>query len=235
MEHSNHSINPLGLKSPIKPEEKLQFLSDLVKNSQADERILEWAGFVALENKQWSMAEDIFSSLLERRSKVLDLIGLAKALRKQSRLDESEECYLAALDKINEPCSLLFIVYKALGEIYLLNENFPMAEEYYNKASTLNPSCTGLIFHRAMMYLKEKNYVEAEKSFQTFVRSNLNSAKAWMGLALVRKALGDGELAMACLKRSLDIEPQNLKALNLKKQWSPSVFQMFSNSLDFSA
>ena len=232
MEQLQNSVHHLELQSPS---ERLRFLSDLVKNKKVNARILEWAGFLALENEQWPIAESIFSSLLERRNKVMDLVGLAKALRKQSRLDESEECYLAALEKINEPCSLLFIVYKALGEIYLLKNNFPMAEEYYNKASTLNPSCKSLIFHRAMMYLKEKNYTEAEKNFQIFIQSHLDSAKAWLGLALVRKALGDEELALACLKRSLDLDPQNPKALNLKQQWCKSLSDLFSNSLCFTA
>ena len=131
-----------------------------------------------------------------------------------------------------------------MGEIYLLKNNFPMAEEYYNKASTLNPSCMSLIFHRAILYLKDKNYIEAEKHFQTFVQSHLDSAKAWLGLALTRKALGDEELALACLKRSLDTDPQNSRALELKKQWLFSDFfqktpsppnKLFSSSLSFAA
>jgi len=218
-------------------------LSDLTSNQQADVRILEWASFVALENKQWVIAENIFSSLLERRNKASDLVGLARALRKQERMEEAEECYLVALEYIAEPCSLLFIVYKALGEIYLLKNNFPMAEEYYNKASTLNPSCMSLIFHRAMLYLKDKNYIEAEKHFQTFVQFHLDSAKGWLGLALTRKALEDEELALACLKRSLDVDSQNPRALELKKQWlvldffqkTPGSNQLISNSLNFSA
>ena len=234
MEQLFNSTDQQELNSQAK-QERICFLSDLIKNKQADTRILEWAGFLALENKQWLMAENIFSSLLERRNKAFDFVGLAKALRKQSRWDEAKECYLAALDKITEPCSLLFIVYKALGDIYLLKSDFPMAEEYYNKASTLNPSCASLIFHRAVMHLKEKNYIEAEKYFQIFIQSHSCSAKAWLGLALTRKALGDEELALACLNRSLDIKPQNPRSLNLKRQWRPALSERFSSSLSFSA
>lgn len=240
MEHFCPILQDLKLKS--KPQkERIHFLSNLIKNDKADVRILEWAGFVALENQKWEMAEGIFSSLMERRDKILDLAGLAKALHKQSRQDEAKECYLTALDKITEPCVLLFIIYKSLGEIYLLKDDFPMAEEYYNKASTLNPSCESLVFHRAMIQLKEKNYAEAEQNFQIFLQSHLNHAKAWMGLALVRKALGDEELALSCLKRCLDFNPSNIRALNLEQKWqSPNVSaqsltQELSNNLNFSA
>ncbi len=223
--------------------ESARLLSSLISDSHANVRILEWAGFVALENKQWVIAENVFSSLLERRNKPLDLIGLAKALKKQSRLDEAEECYLAALERIAEPCALLFIAYKALGEMYLLKSNFPMAEEFCNKASTLNPSCQSLIFYRAILRLKEKNYIEAEKHFQKFVQTDLNSAKAWLGLALTRKALGDEDMALACLYRSLDIDPQYSRALELKKRWlfsnfsltPPSSKKWLLSSLSFSA
>ena len=216
-------------------EEWDRFLSDLIKNKQANVRLLEEASLFALENRQWLLAENIFSSLLERRNRVLYLVGLGSAFCGQSRLDSAEEHYLSALDKITEPCFLLFIVYKSLGEIHLLKKNFRQAEEYYNKASTLNPHCQNLILHRAMMYLKEKNYKEAKEHFQTFIKSNLDSAKAWLGLALTRKALGDKLLALACLNRSLDFDPENFRALNLKKQWQPSLSEILSGSLNFLA
>ena len=247
MEEFNNKIDSTEFHSQSK-EARIRFLSDLIQNKNTSSRVLEWAGFLALENEQWLIAENIFSSLLERRKKIIDLVGLAKALFKQSRFDEAEECYLAAIDKITEPCSLLFIVYKSLGEIQLLKKNFSMAEEYYNKASTLNPHCENLTFDRAMMYLKEKNYKEAEYNFQTFIKSNLSSTKAWLGLALVRKALGDEELALSCLQRCLDFDSNNYKALNLKQQWQAlnfpqnistsskktSLSEAISNPLDFS-
>ena len=196
------------------------FLSDLVSQPQADNRLLEWSGFLALENQEWELAENIFSCLLERRSKALDLAGLAKALRMQQRLKESEECYLESLNQITEPSVLLFTVYKALGDIYLLQKNFLQAEEYYNKASTLKSDGQGLLFSRAMMFLKEKNYPLAEQNFQNYLKNHLQSAKAWLGISLARQALGDTELALACLKKCLDIEPNNAQALKTYEKWS---------------
>ena len=211
------------------------FLIKLTQSAQASPRILEWAGFLALENKLWPTAESIFASLLERRDKVSDLLGLAKALRMQFRLDEAEDCYLASLDKITQACSLLFVVYKALAEICLLKNDFYQAEEYYNKASTLKPNSQSLIFYRAMMYLKGKNYKLAEKSFKDYLQFDSNSEKAWLGLSLTRKVLGDQELAWACLQRCLDINPKNPQAEKLRKQWGKSIFDNMSSSLSFSA
>ena len=214
--------------------ETAEFLMEFTQNDKVTPRLLEWAGFLALENKIWTIAEIIFASLLERRNKVLDLLGLAKSLRMQFRLDEAEECYLAGLDKISQACPILFVIYKALGEICLLKNNFYQAEEYYNKASALNPNCKDIMFYRAMIYLKEKNYKPAEKCFKEFLKLNIHSAKAWLGLAITRKALGEGELAWSCLEKSLDIEPQNQQALALKKRWQKSILDNISSSLSFS-
>ncbi|MBC6415742.1 MAG: tetratricopeptide repeat protein [Bdellovibrionales bacterium] len=201
-----------------------------------NDRLLEWAGILALENKEWPVAEKIFILLLERRQKVLDLVGLAKSLRMQEKLKEAEECYLECLDKIKKPCSLLFIVYKALGEIYLLNNNLSQAEEFYNKASTINPKCKSLLFARAFLFLKDKNYKEAEKYFQAYLESHIQSSKAWLGLAVARKNLGDRELAKACLKKCLDFNPKNLQVLKLEQKWEEEFLNgSLSPAFSFSA
>ena len=215
--------------------ETAEFLIEFTQNDKVTPRLLEWAGFLALENKIWPIAEIIFASLLERRNKVLDLLGLAKSLRMQLRLNEAEECYLEGLDKITQACPLLFLIYKALGEISLLKSNFYQAEEYYNKASALNPRSKDLAFYRAMMYLKEKNYQPAEKYFKECLKLNMNSTKIWLGLAITRKALGEEELAWSCLEKSLDLNPQNQPALKLKKRWQKSIFDNVLSSLSFSA
>lgn len=196
--------------------------------------LLEHLGLLALKDKQSLLAEDIFSALLKKRNAVTDLVGLGQALYQQSRLNLAEEYYLSALEKIKSPCILLFIVYRALGDIHVLKKNFCQAEEYYNKASTLNPFCQNLIFHRGMMHLKEKNHHLAKKHFQVFLKTNPQSAKAWLGLALVRKALRDEELALACLHRSLDFDPENQQALDTKKRWDIGL-QMLSSNLKFTA
>ena len=194
------------------------------KTDSLDSR--ERAGFLALKQRHWPLAKSIFSSLLQETpvEKALDKrllyqMGLSRSLFQMGKLDSAKEIYLSVLDQIKEPCRILFIACKVLGKIFLLQNNFPMAEEYYNKAGTWNPHCMSLIFHRAMLYLREKNYAEAEKNFQAFAKVCPSFSKVWMGLALSRKALGDKELAMACLKRCLDLDPKNGKALKLLEKW----------------
>ena len=213
----------------------LESLFESMDLPASDERLLEWLGLLALENKEWSLAESVFSLLLEQRDKALDLVGLAKSLRMQERFREAEECYLESLDKIKTPCSVLFTIYKALGEIYLLQNDLSQAEEFYNKAGTIQPNCKSLVFSRAMIALKEKNYKQAESYFIKYLKSYLSSEKAWLGIAISRKALGDTELAWACLKKCFDLTPKNSQALKLEKKWMEELSFLNVQSLSFSA
>ena len=201
------------------PESQIGFLRHLMHEKEADERILNWVGLIALENKEWKMAEEIFACLLERRDKVTDLVGLGKALQNLGQYQEAEECLMEATYKIKEPCMTLYTVHKALGDLFTLQEDYPMAEEHYNKAGAIYPKSSSLLFCRAMMYLKEKNYRLAETRFQAFLKDNLNSTQAWLGVAISRKALGEVELGEACLKRCLDLDPKNPQALKLSQKW----------------
>jgi len=194
-------------------------LRNLLADEKADNRLLEWGGRLALENHHWDIAEEIFSCLLERRKNPTDLFCLGESLLNQFRLKEAEECFVESLHQILEPCTLLFKINKYLGQIYLRYKNYPMAEEYYNKAFTLNPHSLSLQFHRALLKLKEKKYKESETLFESIVSKSPESAEAWLGLAINRYFLGDEEIALGCLDRCLDVNPHHVKAFELKQKW----------------
>ena len=200
-------------------ENSSDFLSCLINEEWVDNRLLELGGRIAIEEKQWAPAEEIFSCLLERRKKPEDLVSLAHCLVRQDRLKEGEECLLEALNSIREPSLLLFCVYKNLGDIALLRKNFPLAEEFYNKAHTISPDSRSLQLHKAVLSLKQKDFKTASERFKKLLVQDSENAKAWIGLAVSRKALQEEELAKACLSRALDFQPKNKEALHLKEEW----------------
>ena len=196
---------------------------------------LERVGSKALEARGWAEAERIFRFLIRHRDTDLNRMGLATALYWQSCLDEAEKHYLSAVEKISHPRPLLFSAYKALGEISLLKNDTAMAEEYFNKAGTLKPpASSGLAFQRAVLYLRDKRHKEAERLFQIVLALQPHKAKAWLGLALSRKALGRDDMALACLRRFLDRNPEHKKAFYLEKLWSGTAWPL-PPSLTFSA
>ena len=238
MKVNRNSANPaLSLKhqkNQLK-KERTQFLLSLLNDGEASERLLEWGGRLALENESWKIAERIFACLLERRRNAEDLAGLGQALLQQNRLKEAEECLSDALNYIMEPCPLLFIVQKNLGYICLLTQNLEMAEEYYNKAYTLNSHSPSLQFHRAYLHLKQEKYKAAENGFKNLLQKQPDNSKAWLGLALSRRALNEWELAEACLSHCLDRDPQNKQALQLKDQWTQIDIRLISSEFTFAS
>ena len=220
MNASNHPALSLKDQKNQLRKERTHFLLSLLDDREAGERLLEWGGGLALENENWRIAEKIFACLLERRRNAEDLAGLGQALLQQNRLEEAEECLLDALNHIMAPCPLLFIVQKNLGYIGLLTRNFEMAEEYFNRAYTLTPHSPSLQFHRAYLHLKQGKYKTAETGFKNLLQNQPDNLKAWLGLALSRRALNEWELAEACLSHCLDLDPYNKQALQLKEKWT---------------
>ena len=196
-----------------------QLLLEIVNESRTKVRILEWAGRLALENKSWELAERIFASLMERRQKPQDNLGLAQALFQQQRWEEAKECLLDACHHITESCLSLFLTYKLLGQIEFLKQNFEQAEEYFNKAYAIDSSSDSLQFEQAYLCLKLRDYKEAEARFQNLVKNHPQVAKYWLGLALVRRFSNEKELALASLYKALDLEPKNAFSQKLLQKW----------------
>ena len=114
-----------------------------------------------------------------------------------------------------------------------MKENFPLTEEYYNRAYTIQPHSLSLQFHKGILNLKQKKGEAAAKHFIKLLDNQPEHEKAWMGLALSRKILGDEELAEACLLRCLDIKPNNAAAIKLKEKWTKPFLKPISISFHF--
>lgn len=234
MQENMTSLKEMFQKDMSEKDQK-SFLKKLASCDQASDQIISWGGKLALENQEWDLAESFFSCLLERRSQPEDLIGLAKALFKNKAFKEAEECLIEAMNGISDPCNLLFIVYKNLGNIYLSLGNFSMCEEFYNKAYTLSPHSVSLKFHRALLDLKQKHYVLAESKFQDILVSEPQHENSWLGLSIVRRFLNEEELAKACLHRCLDLNPRHKEAQCLSEIWNSQPVQHSTHEFKFSA
>lgn len=200
--------------------ERNHILSFLMEQKNIPLRLLEWAAVLSLENSEWNKAEYFFSNLTGMRNKASDWLNLALSLHKQSKIQDAESCCLEAICKIKQASHHLYLAYKLLADIYFIKKDFLMAEEYYNKAGTLQSSCKDILFAKAMIYLKENKYYQAITYFKKVITQQAQHTKSWIGLALARKALKDHELAQACLKRCLDFDSGNHTALKLQHKWT---------------
>lgn len=139
-------------------------------------------------------------------------------------LCERDEAALASyrdvLKSIVTDASLLFEIYKNVGNIHVRAGDFDAAEEFYDKAYTLQPESDVLLVNYGTLEIQRGNWDEAVNRFRRAVEINAKSDRGWVGLAMVHRTMGDLELANANLQRALDINPSNRTALRLAVDWA---------------
>jgi tetratricopeptide (TPR) repeat protein len=130
-------------------------------------------------------------------------------------LELAKDNYLMALRSLYYEPSELFEVYKNLGNVFLKLADVESAEDFYNKAFTINPKDENLLVNLASLEIYKDQIDEAQTRFQQILAANSGNEKAWIGLALVHLKKNDIELAVGNLKYALDINPLNRTALQV--------------------
>jgi tetratricopeptide (TPR) repeat protein len=133
---------------------------------------------------------------------------------------DAVEVYMRALanPKIDE--SLLFGICKNVGNLLLRLGDPDGAEEYYNKAYTLDPDSDTLLVNFGSLALFRGQLDKALARFREAVSINDQNDKAWVGLAMIHREYGDSDLAWANVEKALDIMPNNESAIKLVAEWA---------------
>lgn len=139
-------------------------------------------------------------------------------------LSERDEAALASyrdvLKNVIADEQILFNVYKNVGNIHVRAGDFDAAEEFYDKAYTLQPKSDVLLVNYGTLEIQRGAWNEAVTRFRSAVEINPESDRAWVGLAMVHRTMGDLELAQANLERALDINGANRTALKFEVEWA---------------
>lgn len=147
----------------------------------------------------------------------LDLAALYYSLENDAAaLSNYEE----ALATHAVPEARLFEVYKNIGNILVRKGDFDNAEDYYNRAFTIDPKSDALLVNFGTLEINRDDLEAASMRFRTALDINPLSDRAWVGLALVHRSKGDFELSWANLERSLDLNSSNRTALKLIVEWA---------------
>lgn len=147
------------------------------------------------------------------------LYKLATTYYKLGQDQEALDKYYEALAVLTEENSHLFDLYKNMGNIFVRQGDFDGAEEYYNKAYTLNPQSDVLLVNFGTLEVQRNDSDKALYCFRKAVEINPQNDKAWVGLAMVHNQLGDSDLAWANIEAAMDINPQNRTAVHLAANW----------------
>ncbi|CAN5547957.1 hypothetical protein BH10BDE1_BH10BDE1_32000 [soil metagenome] len=137
---------------------------------------------------------------------------------------ENDEAALAtyqdALATHAVPEMRLFEVYKNIGNILVRQGDFDGAEDFYNRAFTIEPKSDSLLVNFGTLEINRDDLEAAGARFRAAIEINAQSDRAWVGLALVHRAKGDFELSWANLERALDLNASNRTAMKLIVEWA---------------
>lgn len=137
---------------------------------------------------------------------------------------ENDEAALAtyqdALATHAVPEARLFEVYKNMGNILVRRADFDGAEDFYNRAFTIEPKSDSLLVNFGTLEINRDDLEAAGSRFRSAIEINEACDRAWVGLALVHRAKGDFELSWANLERALDLNASNRTAMKLIVEWA---------------
>ncbi len=147
------------------------------------------------------------------------LYDLGTTLYKLGRDQEAMDKYYESLAVIKNEDSRLFELYKNMGNIFVRQGDFEAAEEFYNKAYTMNPNSDILLVNFGTLEVQRQDFEKSLFCFRRAVEINAENDKAWVGLAMVHNQFADNDLAWANIETALDINPRNRTAVHLAANW----------------
>lgn len=77
-----------------------------------------------------------------------------------------------------------------------------------------------LLAWKAVAYMKLNDFDEALNFYEKSVQKNNSNEKSWVGIGSIHCIKGDYELGVACFKKALDFNNENIAALALIKKFS---------------
>lgn len=172
-------------------------------------------GLGSLELGQYKQAKLCFHELLKTETRFENHYYLAKACEGLNEHETAREAYLDAILLPSSNLSLLFEAYKNLGNLYLKEKNFDMAEDFYHKAYSLNPDSAVLLVNLGTLEMQKEAFSQAIEKYRKALQVDPRHAPAWVGMALVYQSFGEFDLSWASLLKSLDHDSDNQMALLL--------------------
>jgi tetratricopeptide (TPR) repeat protein len=172
------------------------------------------AGMVALDEKHYSQAIDLFELILSENPSMKEavlkpytkaLLGKASKMV-QSDPEKAEKLLLRAVEFNPESVEGFF----QLGLLYVGQENYNQAIIQYNKAAELNPRYPNTYYNLGYIYAKTKNYSKAEEMFErTVALAPPFIDEALFNLAVVQEKIGKLDKGITSLEQALEANPDN--------------------------
>jgi len=196
--------------------------SEIYKLASQHQRTFIFKNMYWLESKRGSEEGQVYAArkLVDCDPSLDNQFLLANALNKSGNEREALETYHQIIDQCSEPSWLLFTVYKNVGNLYLRRKDFDAAEEYFNRAFTVNSGDLTLLLSYGYLYLHAHKLDQAKERFAEILTRDKDYSEAYIGLALVHSTVGEFDLACANLAHVLDRNEDHKMALFMHYDWA---------------
>lgn len=162
-------------------------------------------------------------------------LDLMSALYVEGRLNEALDIGLRLQDAEMSVVEARYMT-RILTKIYLEFSDYEGVEEVLAAYRELAPMDDVMVWGSGLVCLARDQKDEALTLFRRAVEINPKNEQAWISLALLHEDMGDRELALANVEKSLDANPLNSMALKLMIKWHhphPSTSQEVIGKVDF--
>lgn len=197
-----------------------QLLMKIFKIDSSHLMALEWVYEIQWHKQAFENCMMIAKNILKLKNDFRACVRLATLHYKLGQDQQALDRYFESLAVLSADSEMLFEIYKNIGNIYTRFEDFDAAEEYYNKAYTLDPDSDVLHVNFGTLALQKNEFEKAKQCFHFAIRMNQSNSQAWTGLAMMYHQQADFDLAWATLRQGFDFDHQNKTALQLICQWA---------------
>lgn len=146
--------------------------------------------------------------------------ALMRALYSEGRLNEALDIGLK-LQEMQLSENEISDLNRVLIAIYLEFNDYEGIEELIMQSEVNDFTSWAM----GLVYLARMDKDSALKSFRQSIELNAMNDRAWVSLAVLHDEMGDRELALANLEKSLDANSKNSLALKLMAKWYPRTIQ----------
>lgn len=165
-------------------------------------------------------AYKILVNVLKIDSRFETLNALAQIEYQIEKFDDAFHHLQQAVLIAPENDSVLFEVFKTLGNIFVRKGDFESAEDSYNKAHRIEPNSDSLHVNFGTLAIQRSDWDTAADRFRYALTINPTNDKAWVGVALAHRMKGDFDLSWGNIEAALEYGPLNETALGLALEWS---------------
>lgn len=197
----------------------INLLQIKIQNEPENTHAIQLMGQCFLKLSEFELARKCFSSILNESPEFKTIFGLAESYYGIGDDTNAQHYYLIASQKIMQDSEEVFVLYKNLGNIYVRQKNYDLAESYYMKALSMEPDSDTIYVNLGTLEVQKANFEKALEYLRKAVKLNSKNDRAWVGLAIIHKQYGDMELSWGNLMTAMDINPANEIAIKLVIDW----------------